>query len=294
MPDNKTTLLTILLFISGYTAVRLINGSVLGIINNAGFYSKNYRGQEIPTGAGVILILGSIIVFPLFFYTLPGAVLQRSAVFLLALSVFTLLGLIDDIWGNGHCRGFKGHLQSILAGRPTTGAIKAAGGGLAALYIAFLNASQTGGIAFLSFLDALVLSLSVNTLNLMDLRPGRAGKTYLALAAVLLLIFSPRAETIFLALTAGCLVAYLPADLQGRAMMGDAGANALGAVLGLSAVWLLGPEAKTVYLFFLAAVNLMAERCSLTSLIASNKMLNYIDMLGRSDKTKCTQEENKI
>ncbi|MCL4439163.1 MAG: hypothetical protein M1609_00795, partial [Firmicutes bacterium] len=76
----------------------------------------------------------------------------------------------------------------------------------------------------------------------------------------------------------------LPADLKGRAMMGDAGANALGAVMGLSVVWLFSVETKAVYLLALAAVNIISEKYSLTGIIASNRMLNYIDMLGRNRK----------
>jgi len=265
---------------AGYGAVIILNKSILDIITSAGFCRKNYLGREIPAGAGVIFSLGAIAVSPLFLFALSGSLTEKSAVFLLTLIVYTLLGLMDDCWGDGKSKGFKGHIISLLEGRPTTGAVKALGGGLAAVYIAALNYAGSGRLAMIP-LDALALALSVNTYNLLDLRPGRAGKVYLASAAVIILLFSSSPPVVFLALTAGSLAAYLPADLKGRAMLGDAGANALGAVMGLSVVWLFNVEAKAVYLLSLAAVNIISEKYSLTGIIASNRMLNYIDMLGR-------------
>jgi UDP-N-acetylmuramyl pentapeptide phosphotransferase/UDP-N-acetylglucosamine-1-phosphate transferase len=281
--ENNVAAGAALLFASGYAAARAMVNSVLAIISNAGFCRKNYLGEKIPAGAGVIFSLAAISVLPVAVFSFYGPVKEKSSLFMLALSFYTLLGLMDDMWGDGRSRGFRGHLKSILAGTPTTGAIKALGGGLAALYLAGLAQGQTGSTALVA-LNALVLALSVNTLNLLDLRPGRAGKCFLLAAAVIVYLYSARAEIIFIALTAGILAGYLPLDLRGRAMMGDAGANALGAVLGLSVVWLLGPLSKTVYLLVLAAFHLMAEKYSLTGIIASNRMLNYIDMLGRSGK----------
>lgn len=269
---------------AGYGTVRIINKSILDIITSAGFCRKNYLGREIPSGAGVIFSLSAIAVSPLLLIALSGSLTEKSAIFLLTLIVYTLLGLMDDCWGGGKSKGFKGHIKSLLGGRPTTGTVKALGGGLAALYIAFFN--YTGSGPAMIPLDALTLALSVNTYNLLDLRPGRAGKVYLASAAVLIFLFRSNPPVVFLALTAGSLAAYLPADLKGRAMMGDAGANALGAVMGLSVVWLFNVEAKIIYLLSLAAVNIISEKYSLTGIIASNRMLNYLDMLGRNRNEK--------
>lgn len=273
------------LMAAGYGAVVIINNSLLDIITSAGFCRKNYLGIEIPSGAGVIFSLSAIAVSPLLLIALSGSLTEKSAIFLLTLIVYTLLGLMDDCWGGGKSKGFKGHIKSLLGGRPTTGTVKALGGGLAALYIAFSNYTWSGRPVMIP-LDALTLALSVNTYNLLDLRPGRAGKVYLASAAVLILLFRSNPPVVFLALTAGSLAAYLPADLKGRAMMGDAGANALGAVMGLSVVWLFNVEAKIIYLLSLAAVNIISEKYSLTGIIASNRMLNYLDMLGRNRSKK--------
>ncbi|MCL5057300.1 MAG: hypothetical protein M1130_04745 [Actinobacteria bacterium] len=283
MGDFYTAAAAAVLTAAGYGAVSIINKSMLDIITSAGFCRKNYLGKEIPAGAGVIFSLGALAVSPLFLFALSGRLIEKSAIFLLTLIVYTLLGLMDDCWGEQKSRGFKGHIKSLIEGRPTTGAVKALGGGLAALYIAVLIYAESGSLIMIP-LDALALALSVNTFNLLDLRPGRAGKVYLASAAVLIILFSSSPPVVFLALTAGSLAAYLPADLKGRAMMGDAGANALGAVMGLSVVWLFSVETKAVYLLALAAVNIISEKYSLTGIIASNRMLNYIDMLGRNRK----------
>ncbi|MEV5504389.1 hypothetical protein AB0M50_54195, partial [Nonomuraea fuscirosea] len=70
-------------------------------------------------------------------------------------------------------------------------------------------------------------------------------------------------------------------DLGERAMLGDAGANALGALLGLAAVTQLGRPGRYVLLGTVVALTAAAEKVSFTKVIAGNPVLHRIDMLGR-------------
>ncbi len=267
---------TALLFLAGWAAVRLILPGTLSLIRGSGFIRPNYQGIKIPCGAGVVISIGGLAVLTAAFFFLPAESRQKCVLFLFLLSGYTLLGLIDDIWGNGECRGLSGHVKALLQGRLTTGSIKALAGGLLALLASAASEPLSHVLS-----NTLVIALSVNMVNLLDLRPGRAGKCFLALFFLILAVFPFRVETVFLAVVAGGVLAYLPADLKSEAMMGDAGSNALGAVLGISAVWLFGPETGALYLAVLIMAHLLAEKYSLSRIISSSRVLNYLDRLWR-------------
>jgi hypothetical protein len=79
----------------------------------------------------------------------------------------------------------------------------------------------------------------------------------------------------------GAAIAQLPADLGERAMLGDTGANALGAGLGLAvAADATRPQLATV-LTALVALTLASERVSFSKVIASTPGLREFDALGR-------------
>jgi hypothetical protein len=63
-------------------------------------------------------------------------------------------------------------------------------------------------------------------------------------------------------------------------MLGDAGANALGAMLGVAAAGLSRP-ARIVLLAGIAGLTAASEKVSFTKVIARTPALNWLDMLGR-------------
>jgi hypothetical protein len=162
------------------------------------------------------------------------------------------LGLADDLW-SGPERGWAAHLR---AGR-TTGMLKLVGIPLA------------GVLATRSLAGGLLVGLGANALNQFDTRPGRALKAYLAAGLVL------RAPL-------GLAVLLLPYDLRERAMLGDAGANALGAMLGLKSVEQFHGRGRWTAIIALAGLNLLGERRSLGELIERTPMLRELDRLGRN------------
>jgi UDP-N-acetylmuramyl pentapeptide phosphotransferase/UDP-N-acetylglucosamine-1-phosphate transferase len=65
-------------------------------------------------------------------------------------------------------------------------------------------------------------------------------------------------------------------------MMGDCGANALGAAVATAAVTRLPPAAKLAALAGVVALNLASERVSFTAVIARTPVLAWLDALGRT------------
>jgi len=131
-----------------------------------------------------------------------------------------------------------------------------------------------------------LIAISANTLNLLDVRPSRALKGFWALSLVGLLVSGGEGWWSLLPLLAGT-VAYAPADFRRQAMMGDAGSNPLGACFG---VWVLNhwmsPSSgiATVELWILMAIfvafQVYAECRSLTEDIKRVPPLRWLDELG--------------
>ncbi len=115
---------------------------------------------------------------------------------------------------------------------------------------------------------ALLVGLAANALNQLDTKPGRALKAYL-LAAV------PAGAPLVPA------VVLLPYDLREMAMLGDAGANTLGALLGLRSVGRLTGRGRWIAVGALATLNIVGELRSLGELIERTPWLRELDALGR-------------
>ena len=114
---------------------------------------------------------------------------------------------------------------------------------------------------------ALLVGLAANSLNQLDTRPGRTLKAYLAGA-----VLARRRSG-----SPSCC-AY---DLREKSMLGDAGSNALGAMLGLSSVSRphgAGPPAGDRDA---CRLTLLGERRSLGGMIERTPGLSQIDAFGR-------------
>jgi len=246
-----------------------------------GARKTNYLGRSLPGAAGLLLPL----------IALPAACLGQSFLPLYApmgvvVGGLAAVGLLDDLFGHlGKARGLRGHLRSLLRGRVTTGAIKAIGGLSAGLIAAYLLDRHQHWALLLAILDGLVIALTANLLNLLDLRPGRALKGFLFLISPVLVAILTRPDlwSYVLPLLGPALAAALvlaPADLSGRVMLGDVGANTLGGLAGLALVVFLPPVGRVVALSALIAIHLYCERASLTDLIARYRLLRFLDQLG--------------
>lgn len=234
--------------------------------------SLNYKNQEVPLGLGIVFV---IVVVP----AILSLVILRNLTLLVGfLSTTTIfgfggVGFIDDTLGSREARGFAGHFRSLIQGHLTTGALKALFGGVIALLVALIASDGVINV----ICNALNIALFANLINLLDVRPGRAGKFFIIIAIIFSLfgILQPVLLTLL-----ACVLAYLPWDLRTHVMMGDVGANVLGAVLGLASCT-LPVVSKLLVLVGLIVVHIYAERYSLTKLIERNKYLNAFDRIGR-------------
>lgn len=64
-------------------------------------------------------------------------------------------------------------------------------------------------------------------------------------------------------------------------MLGDAGANVLGGVLGLAVVTGAPAAVQIFYFLLLVGFHVVTEKISLTEVIAKNSLLCFLDNLGR-------------
>ena len=252
------------------------------VLRMAGHMEMNYRGRVIPQSMGAVFppVLLMASGWARWSGLISGDMLSRTLIVALGLGI---LGLLDDIWGDSHSKGFGGHFRSLLFnGEVTTGLLKAVVGFLIAIWAV----AGLPGFFLLLFWRAAIVALSANLLNLLDLRPGRSMKGFFLLSLIYVaLVPSEVAILLLFPLLLASLV-YFPWDLAGKGMLGDAGANVLGGVLGLVIVLTASGAIQAAYLLLLVMTHLFAEKISFTQLIAANRLLRFLDNLGRQQWEK--------
>lgn len=254
----------------GALASRAAYGFLAGADSPA-WRRRNYRGTAVTLAAGPALIagtaLGAAVACP------PGGAPARRAL-LIAVGSASLAGAYDDRCGTPAARGLRGHLHALGTGAVTTGAVKIVGIGAGAV----LAADRLGWPTVDAAIAAGLIAGSANLVNLLDLRPGRAAKVALLIGG--LLVGDPSGWPC--AGAVGAAAALLPVDLAERGMLGDAGANALGAALGTALTLRTGRRAATIHLAVIGALTLASERISFTAVIDDTPVLRWFDRLGRT------------
>jgi UDP-GlcNAc:undecaprenyl-phosphate GlcNAc-1-phosphate transferase len=247
----------------------------------------NFRGQQIPVVGGLVIVSGLLageVALALTYLLDRGG--RSAATFvsrdhwglLVAALGFFAVGLLDDLAGSGRSRGFRGHLRAIARGELSTGAIKALGGAAIGLIVGALWEASLGP----ALLDAAIVALSANLVNLLDLRPGRAAKVFLMAWVVLAAATWGSAYVVLSLPVAAATVAWLVPDLGERGMLGDVGANLLGAVLGAGVALSLTVWGRLVVLAALVVLTAASERWSFSKAINRVPPLRWLDRIGRT------------
>lgn len=248
---------------------------------DGGHTKANYRGRELPCPFGALTLAAAPLAL------IPLMLIQRLAatrlfhpefvpIAIYALGVLAL-GLVDDTLGRASPRGWRGHAAAALRGELSTGVLKAGGSlGLALLAMSYLHLSKERWL-----LAAGVLVLATNVFNLLDLRPGRATKAFVALGAGLAIGAGELRTLWALGLFAAPALVAGGFDLRERVMLGDTGSNLLGALAGLWLVLGLSGTGQLVALALLALITVYGEFRSISTLIERTPLLRHLDSLGR-------------
>jgi hypothetical protein len=272
------------LLVSAGVAVAFV-GPWIRDMERTGLVRRNYRGRELAFPAGAVLVACSLIALA------PLAVLddradldlldpdlRRWAVYVLGVA---LLGFLDDALGRGvereAPRGWREHTAAVARGRFSTGAIKAIG----ALALAAYATSGLGRHDLRYVADLALLLGTTNLFNLLDLRPGRVEKAVGALLAALCVGAWTAAPLDLLGLFIGPVLVMAAFTLRERAMLGDTGANLVGALAGVSLLVTLGDTGRLVALGVVAALNLYGEFRSISRTIEAVPLLRSLDSIGR-------------
>ncbi|MBD9699780.1 hypothetical protein IGS67_09790 [Flavimobilis sp. GY10621] len=241
----------------------------------------NYAGRRVDLKAGPALAAG------LADAALAAGVVGGTPRTGVAHAVATLgagaAGLNDDLREAPEDRrkGLRGHLGALREGRVTTGAVKIAGIGASAFVAALVVDGGRGprsvGRRTLDVLvDTALVAGAANLVNLLDLRPGRALKAGAATSVALTLA----GQGLAAAPALGPIATAVTADLEEDDMLGDCGANALGAHLGVAATGAPLP-ARAALLAGIVGLTLASERVSFSAVIDRTPALAAVDAWGR-------------
>jgi len=269
--------------VSARLAYRLLAARPPG--GSATWTRTNHRGEPVTLLEGPAVALGGVVGGAL----AAGLGRRERLAMIIAGVGAAAFGGYDDLAASGPSKGFRGHLGALARGELTTGAVKLAGIGATGLAAALAAgpAGPAGGSAGSSprlgtVADAVInvglIAGGANLANLFDLRPGRAIKVSIGAGA--LLAAAPGRSRQAAVAPVAAAVALLPEDLGERAMLGDAGANALGAMLGLAATG-LPRAARIAALAGIAGLTAASEVVSFTRVIERTGPLRWLDMLGR-------------
>lgn len=255
----------------------------------------NHRGEPVSLVSGPVLAIAATTAAA----ATAGSGRIRAATVVAGLGAGGF-GLYDDVVGarpeQRADKGFRGHLAALADGRLSAGMVKVAGIGATGLTAGLLLGSpgrsrrtRTGRLVD-AVLAGGVVAGAANLANLLDLRPGRALKAGIGVAVPIALApgggqgahsVGRTGATRIAAATAGTAAALLPDDLAERTMLGDTGANALGALLGLSFAARTGRIGRLAALGVLIGLTAASERVSFTKVIEGTPVLRELDALGR-------------
>ncbi len=266
-----------IIFILGLVGTYLMIPLFKNLLVESNCIRPNYKGEMIPVSMGIVflpmIIINGII---LAFFTVDFISLSCLFIFIFGMMAMFFAGIIDDTIGNRDVSGLKGHFKSLFKGTLTTGGFKALFGGFVGLIISVSISKDIIDIV----VNTLVIALSTNLMNLFDLRPGRAIKVYLVIMITIFFTLSGYIQILPLLILPNVL-AYFNFDLKAKAMMGDAGSNVLGISIGILMVLGYTLKVRIAWLVFLILIHILTEKFSLTKIIEKNKVLNFIDRLGR-------------
>ena len=108
------------------------------------------------------------------------------------------------------------------------------------------------------------------------------GKVAVIAGVALVVATGVEPELAGVALVLGAGAGLLVPDLRERCMLGDAGANVLGAAVGVGVVLACSSGVRLAVLVVVVALNVASEFVSFSSVIRATPPLRWLDDLGRT------------
>ena len=130
--------------------------------------------------------------------------------------------------------------------------------------------------------DAALIALAANLGNLLDRAPGRTIKFGLVAYVPIAIAIGTAPIGIAAAPVMGAALGLLPDDLRERLMLGDTGANVIGAVLGLAVVLGSRESIRLTVMLVLLALNVGAELFSFSRVDRRGATAALVRPLGQS------------
>jgi hypothetical protein len=239
----------------------------------SGWRRTNFRGRQVSLTGGLAAAVGALA------GAAAGGASLRLPSLVAGLSALVAGGYDDLVAPAAEVRsdkGLAGHLQALRAGRLSGGVVKVAVIGTGAVCAAACMPRQPRSLGAV-LLDSALIAGSANLLNLFDLRPGRVGKIVIGAGTVSAAWGSLDGP---IGAAFGATTAVLTDDLGETTMLGDLGANTLGALIGVHLA--AGSNAtRRLAMLTIGALTLASERVSFTKVIDSVPALRRLDELGR-------------
>ncbi|MFV0253892.1 MAG: hypothetical protein ACK5H2_11255 [Beutenbergiaceae bacterium] len=243
----------------------------------------NFRGRAVSLLGGMATAAGAAM----------GAIAtggKAGAGATTAVVAGAVLGGIDDADTTSASKGLRGHLRALRDGEVTTGLLKLVGISGASLIGAAIatdagrRRSKKPVPVVSRALDVLgsgvLIAGTANLVNLFDLRPGRALKLVGLVCTPLTVSRGASGRLATAAL--GTVVTSWRADLAEETMLGDAGANALGALAGTSLAMHRSARVRTAATCAVVGLIIASEKVSFSKVIASTPGLREFDDWARS------------
>ncbi len=277
-------------FVVGALASLLLGRLLEPVLESPNLQRRNYRDHDLATAGGIVAVCAVLLGIACatterWIIGTDRPFLRGSSGALVSVFIgFALLGFVDDLLGDGKDRGFIGHVQALRSGRMTTGVVKLVGGAaIAAIAVDQLDLGTPRKL-----LGVALVGLAANLANLFDCAPTRTLKVGLvawsaiAVGSVLSTTVgsASRAVAMIGSLCVGACVGLAPAEARERLMLGDTGANALGAVLGFVVVATSSVATECVVFGLLFACNAASEYVSFSAAIDRIPVLRAIDRAG--------------
>jgi UDP-GlcNAc:undecaprenyl-phosphate GlcNAc-1-phosphate transferase len=241
----------------------------------------SYAGRPVPAVLGLAMMLSITLVVALVGLVRGGALqldpAAAVAIPALAAAVVATVGALDDLMGSEEHRGFRGHLGGILRGRLTTGVAKLAVGVAAGVFLAV----GMGGGPVRVVAAAVLIAGSINLWNALDVVPGRALKWAAVVLVPVLVATAGEPYGIVAGSALGGVAGVLAFDLRERGMLGDAGSNPLGLLVGLGLALALPTWGVVAAAAAVLALQAAAETVTISRAIEAVAPLRWFDRLGR-------------